>query len=313
MNLESIIISLLYQYDCVIVPGFGGFIAKNTPAEFNPIDYTMAPPKKKISFNSDLTHSDGLLANAVSKKMNMEYKAAMVYISREVAHWESIIEKEHTLNLSGLGVVRKQNQILSFTPAENINFSLDTYGLQPIKASYILREKQAKKAQMSKSAWGTYVAAIALAIGVGSTSFLANTQIVQPQLSSILPLAIAEPEYIGTNTTPIAPFIEAQISKKQKPMQADVPEEEIKIQTTEKENTSTIKPYQVIGGSYKVYHRAMQAESEFKRKGFKEAIIIGKVGSYFMVAYQTFDTEQEALDLKHKLEAEGKDVFLRGN
>lgn len=72
-----------------------------------------------------------------------------------------------------------------------------------------------------------------------------------------------------------------------------------------------IKHYQVIGASFKVYHLAMKAEREMKRKGFENAKIIGRVGSYYMVAYDTFDSQQEALDYKRDLEIDGLDVFVR--
>ena len=59
--IEHIIGELLLRHNCVIVPSFGGFVAKRASAT---IDYTtgvMQPPKKSILFNRQLINNDGLL------------------------------------------------------------------------------------------------------------------------------------------------------------------------------------------------------------------------------------------------------------
>ncbi|AFL98113.1 hypothetical protein Q787_09525 [Ornithobacterium rhinotracheale H06-030791] len=324
MNMKKTIVALLYQYDCVIVPGLGGFIAKNTESEFNPIDYTFSPPRKKIGFNSDLVHTDGLLANAIAKENGMDYKNAVLAIDKEVALWKEALNQGKSIQIEGLGVLNKQNQSLNFQPEQNINFALETFGLEPVKATYILREKsEPKSVAKTTSAWGSYAAAIALAIGVGVTSFFANHTLVQPQLSSILPFTLNAEIPQRQN---VADFILEQSehpievsSTSNKNMEANevvvaepVPVvEQVEVVKEPEVAEVVVKPYQVIGGSYKRHSEAIEEVANMKKKGYNNAVIVGKVGSYFMVAYDTFDSEDEALALKRSLEAKKVDVFLR--
>ena len=61
MDITAFIRELLFGHDCVIVPGFGGFIGNYTPASIDKSSGTFYPPVKQISFNRNLNHNDGLL------------------------------------------------------------------------------------------------------------------------------------------------------------------------------------------------------------------------------------------------------------
>ena len=59
MSIFKHIVDLLYNNDCVILPGFGAFVLKNKSA-FRKGD-EFFPPSKYVSFNSMLKENDGLL------------------------------------------------------------------------------------------------------------------------------------------------------------------------------------------------------------------------------------------------------------
>ena len=71
MTLDKQISSLLYLHDCIIIPGFGGFVANQKPSFLNPAHHIFSPPSKRIAFNSSLRIGDGLLANHISKTLNL--------------------------------------------------------------------------------------------------------------------------------------------------------------------------------------------------------------------------------------------------
>ncbi|NLA48282.1 MAG: hypothetical protein GX876_02335, partial [Bacteroidales bacterium] len=62
MDITSFIRELLFSHDCVIVPGFGGFVGNYAPARIDRATSTFYPPSKQISFNRNLRNNDGLLA-----------------------------------------------------------------------------------------------------------------------------------------------------------------------------------------------------------------------------------------------------------
>ena len=70
MTLANYINDLLYRYDCVIVPNFGGFITNIIGANVSAEKNTFYPPKKQITFNVYLQHNDGLLANYIASSEN---------------------------------------------------------------------------------------------------------------------------------------------------------------------------------------------------------------------------------------------------
>jgi hypothetical protein len=76
MQVEQLIGELLTRTNCVVVPGFGGFVANTHPAR---IDYTKGvifPPHKAITFNRNLQNNDGLLVAEYARKNLTDYTSA---------------------------------------------------------------------------------------------------------------------------------------------------------------------------------------------------------------------------------------------
>lgn len=332
MNMENTIKSLLYRYDCVIVPDFGGFVAKRKSAIFHPIDYKFDPPKKMVGFNSDLVHTDGLLANEFAKNNDLSYQEAIEQIEKEVSNWKATLDNNQTLKISDLGTLTIKNNVIEFEPSEDQNFALESFGLSSLRGKYILREEKEVATPRKANAWVSYAAAIGFAFLVGGSSFFANQNLVQNQLSSVLPLLNANNVVESVNETPVAPIID--VNNIDKDVIAITPIKETgesattvatnstleEINTTDEvssvdasstEVDLSVKKYQVIGGSFKIYSRAMEHQAKLKRQGYDRAVIIGKVGNYFMVAYDTFHDMTEAANYKRELEKKGKDVFMR--
>ena len=73
VDITAFIRELLFGHDCVIVPGFGGFIGNYTPAKIDKNTGTFYPPVKQISFNRNLNHNDGLLIGRISVSSGINY------------------------------------------------------------------------------------------------------------------------------------------------------------------------------------------------------------------------------------------------
>lgn len=332
MNMENTIKSLLYRYDCVIVPDFGGFVAKRKSAIFHPIDYKFDPPKKMVGFNSDLVHTDGLLANEFAKNNDLSYQEAMEQIEKEVSHWKATLDNNQTLTISDLGTLTIKNNVIEFEPSEDQNFALESFGLSSLRGKYILREEKEVATPKKANAWVSYAAAIGFALLVGGSSFFANQNLVQNQLSSVLPLLNANNVVESVNETPVAPIIDVNnidkdvititpiketgesattVATNSTLEEINTTDEVSSVDASSTEVDLSVKKYQVIGGSFKIYSRAMEHQAKLKRQGYDRAVIIGKVGNYFMVAYDTFHDMTEAANYKRELEKKGKDVFMR--
>ena len=63
MQLSKAITNLLYDHDCVTIPGFGSFIINESSAKYIDKENKFYPPGKYVSFNPLIKTNDGLLAN----------------------------------------------------------------------------------------------------------------------------------------------------------------------------------------------------------------------------------------------------------
>ena len=62
MLIDKYIENALYLYQCVIIPGFGGFIATDQPQDSAGKEGKYSPRKKKFAFHPNLKVNDGVLA-----------------------------------------------------------------------------------------------------------------------------------------------------------------------------------------------------------------------------------------------------------
>ena len=58
LNLSRHIESLLLDHNCVIIPGFGGFITQYTSARYIKEEGIFLPPYRNIIFNKELVLND---------------------------------------------------------------------------------------------------------------------------------------------------------------------------------------------------------------------------------------------------------------
>ena len=86
MDITAFIRELLFGHDCVIVPGFGGFIGNYTPARIDKSTSTFYPPVKQISFNRNLNHNDGLLVGRISESAKINYGDARNLVEEFVSY-----------------------------------------------------------------------------------------------------------------------------------------------------------------------------------------------------------------------------------
>ncbi|HEY9550751.1 MAG TPA: SPOR domain-containing protein, partial [Prevotella sp.] len=64
LEIERHIEILLLNNDCVIIPGFGGFMAHHVEARFDEGDDVFLPPSRTVGFNPQLKLNDSLLAQS---------------------------------------------------------------------------------------------------------------------------------------------------------------------------------------------------------------------------------------------------------
>ena len=145
MKLENYISDLLYRYECVIVPNFGGFVTNETSAKVNHFTHSFYPPSKKITFNSHLKHNDGLLANYIASVENCSFNVAVTKIQSVVNKWKSTLLVE-AVEISKIGTIslNKEGKLL-FEPSVSENYLTSSFGLNSFSSPAVKRLEYKEK------------------------------------------------------------------------------------------------------------------------------------------------------------------------
>src|SRR5690554_1392914 len=93
---------LLHEYNCVIIPGFGGFVVNpiHTRRENGNV---FNAPSCELVFNRDLTYNDGLMAQSYMKTYDLSFESATLEIQNGVRELKHRLHDRRHLELGQLG------------------------------------------------------------------------------------------------------------------------------------------------------------------------------------------------------------------
>ncbi len=134
VNIWTLVKNLLHKYNCVIVPGLGGFIAHQESAVIDPISMVINPPSKYITFNAQLYLNDGLLVTQVADYLKIDYVDAIKIVEIEINNFNQLLKIRGQFQIDGLGnFTLNASDNLLFTPEKNANFLINSFGLESVK------------------------------------------------------------------------------------------------------------------------------------------------------------------------------------
>ncbi len=130
MDIRNCISELLVLHDCVIIPGFGGFIGNYSPARIDPVHHAFVPPGKKLLFNVNLKQNDGLLANCVAATFGISYVNACSGIDEITAEIRHLLKAGKSFTIPGVGhLTQGREGNLQFEQDKTVNLLPDAFGL----------------------------------------------------------------------------------------------------------------------------------------------------------------------------------------
>ena len=131
IEIERHIEILLLDNDCVIIPGFGGFVTHYINASYNEEDYTFQPPQRTLGFNPQLQINDSLLVQSYVNAYDISYPEALRRIESEVNELREILRSKGEYMLENIGTLAVNNEgSYIFTPIEAGVLSPELYGLE---------------------------------------------------------------------------------------------------------------------------------------------------------------------------------------
>ena len=304
MDITPFIRELLFSHDCVILPGFGGFIGNYTPARIDKSTSTFYPPVKQISFNRNLNHNDGLLVGRVSGHSGVAYGDARGIVEEYVAGVRKKLERGDKVIFDNIGsFINNQEGNLQFEPDRNVNYHLDSYGLEsfqfPMLEGYDIRKRiskhidknPVKRSSTRKILWRAAVIVPILALMV---TVSLKTQLFKQK----------------TETSSLNPLAKAEFEENREAVDNGVPEVRITVTEPAYQNQASeaVAPvveekasYCIITGSFRVRQNAEIQANILKKEGYNPEIVDGPNGFYRVSAMKCVDLNS-AFNKKESIE-----------
>ncbi|MBK7213399.1 MAG: SPOR domain-containing protein [Bacteroidales bacterium] len=328
---SQFITDLLYQNECVIIPGFGGFLTSYLPARIVKESNRFFPPSYQVAFNASLTTNDGLLANHLSKELNVNYREALDIIQDWVETSRRSLQHGQKLELEGLGIVSLSLEgNLNFEPEVRVEFPGNSFGLPSFSAVPVERTGK-KDLQMSQRVqpwttkvkylvpealkWAAVIAPfIALTIwgsinmdqvkgyvhsysGFFSLTGSSNVSHVSNKVSdNPVEKGISESAFPVSPGSIVLPSGEAFAPEviSYTALRKNYPVQTAPAVSAPKEDVKL--PYHIIGGAFREHTNALKLIEELKSKGYAASIVDTTSKGMYIVSIQGFSKRQEAAE-----------------
>ncbi|WP_299095789.1 SPOR domain-containing protein [uncultured Winogradskyella sp.] len=306
MQLETYISDLLYRYDCITVPQLGAFLTNRVSARVHDTTHTFYPPKKVLSFNEQLQHNDGLLANYIAEVEKVPYATANDKISKQVKAIKSYLIEGATIQFENIGelVLNTEGKIV-FNPSSHINYLTDSFGLSHFTSADIKREVYKEEVEVieetapiaftpekrSNNNWLKYAAAAVIVLGLGGfgaanyykNSIENHNQLAQEEANAQLEAKVQQATFVISNPLPAATL------------------------SLEKQTGN----YHIVAGAFRVEANSDKKVEQLRGMGYKARKIGENRYGLHEVVYGSYESRLDAQLALNKIRLEhNKDAWL---
>jgi len=353
MQIEKHISELLHEHDCVIIPGFGGFVCNYSSAVFDSSKNQFHPPFKKISFNRNLKNNDGLLANLVSQQEKISYTDANRIIEESILQITKELASGRRFGLKDIGAfyIGDENTLL-FEQDHTVNYLPEAFGLttfhspairreplerkieKKLKDKIIIPSKEKKEATAVKKRTPVirYIAAAASLLLAAALIFISvqtgllknvNMANLNPFASKVQPLyhssEVALP-VINSAKENISDALSNDTLKfvsillgEKVPVVVQLKENEASGFRKTNNRSQTSNQFHIIGGAFAVPANAERFCRKLIKQGYDATVIEKKGRTLRFVSYGNFPSREDALPAIEKIRAVQNDVWLMKN
>ncbi len=326
---------LLTKHECVTLPGFGAFVVQPVSHSDVRIPGSFPAFAFSLSFNSELSHNDGLLVSSIQKEQQISYNEANLRVNRFV---EELSQKLHfqqqQIFIPGVGKLYTLEGRIIFSPDDFLSCNASNYGLSdffmPSLSDLMKVERQVGEVQRPIAPdviWvplnrrifrvATSVAAAALLFFVFSTP-LSNYQ-PQAQSAAVISLKREEAKTIEALTANASLSDEASIvptedivsGEESIQPEAEAVVVESKIEKAIEAPKLNSRDYFVIVGSLPTMEAAQDQLKQVKTE-FSSANVIDN-GERFRIYVKKFSDKKEAesyLETFRNTHSEYKNAWL---
>lgn len=298
MALEKYIKELLFEYECVTIPGFGAFLTRSYGFQVNNMTGEFNPSRKELTFNSLLTSNDGVLANYFAKKQKISYERAIRLIEKEAANWKKKLNTQ-PIFIGSLGkMMLNQNKKIEFKPYGKLNFDSSVFGLSSFIKEPLTNKNKIFSFQLIKESL---------------ESIPENKKIVPKSFYHIAAIALITVLFSASSFYFVDQYITNQrlvnLEVAQNIIQKNVQSEifnlgklnSISLSIDVVKPKSNITFYSIIAGTFRNKSYAERKIKALKKQGYNAALAEINPKGMFRVAYGRFKSKGEATELLYLL------------
>lgn len=145
---------LLACNDCVVVPGWGAFIANCNQATYDESREVLSHPSRGVGFNPGLTHNDGLLAHSLMRREHLDYDQAMRFIADSVTSFRQQLAMGSEVSMGRLGYMRgsEERRAVEFVPFDTCLSGDRFYGLADVEVKTVAALERELELQQAPAA-----------------------------------------------------------------------------------------------------------------------------------------------------------------
>lgn len=288
--ITSFISDLLEEHEYVIIPGLGSFMSIYRPARFSQEEDLLLPPSQQVVFHPDVKENDGSLTNYLARRLKIPSLQAALMVEKFTDEVLYRLDHGEEVEFEKLGTLKRVEGGIVFSPGGE-EVLTDAFGLEPVS----VRTRKLKTSgneppkildsgspprKFKKWLWFLLIPLFAL-IPVVVTLIGGNDRSepspTQPAIQDYdLPLA-------GDTLTRVADNLQVE-----QPAESPVAHDTLP-------SLPGRRLYYLIGGSFLSKENADKYFHRMERKGY-EPIHLGKTGSFYLVAIDTFQTRRDAFN-----------------
>ncbi len=332
ITIDKHISNLTALHDCVIIPGFGAFLAQRIPAQYNAEEQLFMPPHRTLCFNPHITIDDALLATSYMRHYGVSYNQATTLLKEDIKKLKNSLARKGEYYFGELGKMSMDIEgTITFTPSENGIDDPANYGFAPLPiATLSQKEERTITIPFSRKRIAQYVAAAAAIIimfvfvtPLSEHTFKDNTKasfgnFASPeQISMMQQLTSARPAATANETHAIQPITDSRTAKsdiKAEETPETAPAEQVQqiAEETPAANTTIVsetKQHHIIVASSPSIDNANLAVTELSTKAVLNYRIV-ECGKRYRISAGAYATQEEAQAQLPKIQKTFPDAWI---
>lgn len=209
---------LIKRHDCVVMPGWGAFIASRVEACYDNLEGVFHAPKRFVSFNPEVIHDDGMIAASISRKEQIPFLQASKIVGDEISSMRHQLAADREISLGHLGrLVAQDGSTPVFEPSPRFlqcqslffdDFKIPTLVARRAQEQGTLSELKNSRRPFKKLGVkiAKVAASIAVAVGIG---YGLLAPIASSRRDSMATVSATSDMFINNSQTSIAPISDA--------------------------------------------------------------------------------------------------------